>query len=127
MAKQNIVILPLSGDEYEVVNARKRNSANHWTHKVVCGEHATFLQNSNDDSLAKLVPHNWPHVFSHVGGSLPSNAKPVEQADKRFLLALEAKFGNPSERRIEEANARIATLVAEVNKPSIFSRLFGKK
>jgi hypothetical protein len=126
--KQRIAVVRLTDLESSIVNKRKSNPAKHWTHKVVCGEHATFLQIGEDVGLAKMVLQNWPEVFSEISNSVPPNAQSVEKADRRYLTTLENKFGNPTDRKIKEAQASIEKIIQSVppNKGSIWKRLLGQ-
>lgn len=113
MEKQSIAVCKLSAAESAVVNARKRNKDKFWTHKVVCGEHVTFLTVGRREDLAKWVIDLWPMAFSVISSEIHPNAKPVEQADRRYLITLEEKFGNPDERRREEMKQRLTELERE--------------
>lgn len=144
MEKQSIAICKLSAAESAIVNARKRNKEKFWTHKVVCGEHVTFLTVGRREDLAKWVIDLWPLAFSGISSEVHPNAKSVEQADRRYLITLEEKFGNPDERKREEmkqrlielerehgyANGSLSGLISnkaeEKPKKGFLSRLFGK-
>ena len=107
MEKQSIAICKLSDAESAIVNARKRNKDKYWTHKNVCGEHTTFLTVGSRQDLAKWVIDLWPMVFSGISREIHPNAKPVEQADRRYLITLEEKFGNPHKRKRKELTQRL--------------------
>jgi hypothetical protein len=137
MKKQCIVVCKLTSEECAIVNAKKRQQEKYWTHKVVCGEHATFLTIGPREDLAMMVIDLWPMAFSCIGNELHPNAKPVELADRRYLITLEEKFGNPSERKRKEMEQKLRSLGITLNtnneesetkakpKKSILSKLFG--
>jgi hypothetical protein len=135
MRKQCIVVCELSNEESTMVNSQKRNKENYWTHKVVCGEHATFLTIGAREDLARMVIDLWPMVFSGIGNELHPNAKPVEQADRRYLITLEEKFGNPSKMKLKRIEQELKSMGINLNmssntevkpKESFFNKLYSK-
>lgn len=115
MEKQMVVVRKLTNNESSIVNSKKRNKERYWTHKVVCGEHATFLTIGPRPDLARRVVENWPMVFSGVGNEIHRNAKPVEEADKRYLITLGEKFGDPLERERIELDSKLEQLERELD------------
>lgn len=118
MAQQVVAVVELSEVERGIVNARKRVQKRFWTHKVCCGEYETFLTIDARPDLAQMVIKLWPEAFSKVSSTPHPLAPPVEKANRRYLISLQERFGDPTERRLRELG------FTSRRKRSLLSRFF---